>query len=36
MDTTTGCFEIRPGLDFVLHFLPIEYFRNTVILATNP
>ena len=35
MDMETGCFEIRSELDFVLHFLPMEYFRNTVIPATN-
>ena len=35
MDMETGCFEIRSELDFVLHFLPMEYFHNTVIPATN-
>ena len=35
MDMETGCFEIRPELDFVLHFLPMEYFCNTIIPATN-
>ena len=35
MDMETGCFEIRSELDFVLHFLPMEYFRNAVIPATN-
>ena len=28
MDMETGCFEFRSELDFVLHFLPMEYFRN--------
>ena len=28
MDMETGCFEIRSELDFVLHFLPMEYLRN--------
>ena len=35
MDMEAGCFEIRSELDFVLHFLPMEYLRSTVIPATN-
>ena len=35
MDMATDCFEIRPKLDFVLHFLPVQHFCNTVIPATN-
>ena len=35
MDMEAGCFEIRSKLDFVLHFLPMEYLWSTVIPATN-
>ena len=35
MDMEAGFLEIRSELDFVLHFLPMEYLRSTVIPATN-
>ena len=35
MDMEAGCFEIRSELDFALYILPMEYFRNRVIPATN-
>ena len=35
MNMETGCFGIRSEIDFVVHFLPMEYVRNTVIPATN-
>ena len=35
MNMETGCFGIRSELDFVVHFLPMGYVRNTVIPATN-
>ena len=35
MDMETGSFKIRSELDFLLHFLLMEYFRNTAIPATN-